>query len=74
MRKVKQIVKQNTNQATITKTRTMNLASKSGVPGAIRTLDPLLRRQLLCPPELQGQKLNHHNLARAEIGGQPSSS
>ena len=28
--------------------------SYSGVPGAIRTLDPLLRRQLLCPTELQG--------------------
>ena len=29
--------------------------SYSGVPGGIRTHDPLLRRQLLYPPELQGQ-------------------
>jgi hypothetical protein len=26
-----------------------------GVPGETRTLDPLLRRQLLYPPELQGR-------------------
>jgi hypothetical protein len=32
----------------------LNLASKFGVPGAIRTLDPLLRRQPLYPAELQG--------------------
>ena len=30
---------------------------KYGVPGRIRTRDPLLRRQLLCPTELQGR--NH---------------
>jgi hypothetical protein len=29
--------------------------NNSGVPGAIRTLDPLLRRQLLYPTELQAQ-------------------
>ena len=31
------------------------LASKNGVPGGIRTHDPLLRRQPLYPAELQGQ-------------------
>ena len=31
--------------------------SYSGVPGEIRTLDLLLRRQPLCPAELQGQPL-----------------
>ncbi len=32
----------------------IKLASISGVPGGIRTHDPLLRRQLLYPAELQG--------------------
>jgi hypothetical protein len=31
------------------------LASKTGIPGEIRTHDPLLRRQLLYPAELQGR-------------------
>ena len=31
------------------------VAQLCGVPGGIRTHDPLLRRQLLCPAELQGQ-------------------
>ena len=52
MKKVKQIVKQK-----------VNLRS---VPGAIRTLDPLLRRQLLCPTELQGQAVYYPNVARGE--------
>jgi hypothetical protein len=30
---------------------------KTGAPGAIRTPDPLLRRQLLYPPELQARKV-----------------
>ncbi len=38
----------------------------SGVPGAIRTLDPLLRRQLLCPTELQGQAVYYSNVTRGE--------
>ena len=38
----------------------------SGVPGAIRTLDPLLRRQPLCPTELQGQAIYYSNVARGE--------
>ena len=33
------------------------VCSESGVPGEIRTHDPLLRRQLLCPAELQGRAL-----------------
>ena len=37
----------------------------NGVPGAIRTLDPLLRRQLLCPSELQGQVFHYPNVAQA---------
>jgi hypothetical protein len=32
------------------------LDSHSGIPGEIRTHDPLLRRQLLYPAELQGLK------------------
>ena len=31
-------------------------SNKYGVPGGIRTPDPRLRRPLLCPAELQGQK------------------
>ena len=50
MKRVKQSVKQNTGFC--------------GVPGAIRTLDPLLRRQPLCPTELQGhaKKAEGNNL------------
>ena len=54
MKKVKQIVKQSINQPGKSIRKTAILASKYGVPGATRTLDPLLRRQLLCPAELQG--------------------
>ena len=32
--------------------------NNSSVPGAIRTHDPLLRRQLLYPTELQGPDCN----------------
>ena len=46
----------------------INLATKSGVPGGIRTHDLLLRRQPLYPPELQGQIIHHSNLAR--VGGE----
>ena len=51
--KVKQTVKQKDR----VKGGTLKMGknrSYSGVPGAIRTLDPLLRRQPLCPTELQG--------------------
>jgi hypothetical protein len=34
--------------------KSRNLASKNGLPGGIRTLDHLLRRQMLYPAELQG--------------------
>ena len=55
MKKVKQIVKQN-NIFRVRKDRIYpNLKLKSGVPGGIRTHDPLLRRQLLYPTELQGR-------------------
>jgi hypothetical protein len=54
MRKVKQIVKQNRDYRGIPLAVGQNFEAKYGVPGAIRTLDPLLRRQPLCPPELQG--------------------
>ena len=53
--KVKQFVKQTVNGKNLEKTLSENLASKSGIPGEIRTHDPLLRRQLLCPAELQGR-------------------
>ena len=39
------------------------MAGLDGVPGGIRTLDPLLRRQPLCPTELQG-----HCIARRFYG------
>ena len=32
----------------------LNLALKSGTPGATRTPDTRFRKPLLCPPELQG--------------------
>jgi hypothetical protein len=54
MEKVKQIVKQKDGA----KGRTLKMdknRSYSGVPGGIRTHDPLLRRQPLCPAELQGR-------------------
>ena len=38
--------------------KSLKLASNSGVPGATRTPDPLLRRQLLYPAELQGRILS----------------
>ncbi len=56
MRKVKQIVKQSVRGTGQGITKSTDLASKTGVPGEIRTLDPLLRRQPLYPPELQGLK------------------
>ena len=34
---------------------TVGLLCGPGVPGRIRTRDPLLRRQPLCPAELQGR-------------------
>ncbi len=54
MRKVKQIVKQMDRAKGGTAKMGKN-RSYSGVPGGIRTHDPLLRRQPLCPTELQGQ-------------------
>ncbi len=53
MKKVKQIVKQNGKPRRLKVGIMANLKLKSGIPGAIRTLDPLLRRQLLYPTELQ---------------------
>jgi hypothetical protein len=53
-----QIVKQNVKQTLKQKNRggikLLKTDSKTGIPGGIRTHDPLLRRQLLCPAELQG--------------------
>ena len=46
------------------------VAQLCGVPGAIRTLDPLLIRQLLCPTELQGQTIYGVNLAQGWREGQ----
>ena len=62
MRKVKQIVKQNGILTDSNHRRTIELCLKNGVPGATRTLDPLLRRQPLYPTELQGQVANYSNL------------
>ena len=33
----------------------VSVTKQNGAPGATRTPDPLLRRQLLCPTELQGR-------------------
>ena len=54
---VKRIAKQLSEQETLRSGSPRNLASNYGVPGATRTRDPLLRRQLLYPAELQGQYL-----------------
>ncbi len=62
MKKVKQSVKQISRAGKSLHNTGLN-RSYSGVPGAIRTLDPLLRRQLLCPAELQGQTIYHLNVA-----------
>ncbi len=56
MRKVKQIVKQNRGLGVMTGQTRRTIEAETGVPGAIRTLDPLLRRQPLYPPELQGHE------------------
>ena len=53
MKKVKQIVKQN-NRAGSSLHNNIKSVAKSGVPGGARTHDLLLRRQPLCPTELQG--------------------
>ena len=53
MKKVKQTVKQKDRAKGGTLQMGKN-RSYSGVPGEIRTHDPLLRRQLLYPAELQG--------------------
>ena len=54
MKKVKQIVKQN-SRAGYSLHNNIESEAKSGVPGGIRTHGPLLRRQPLCPAELQGR-------------------
>ena len=51
--KVKQTVKQN-SRAESALHNNSGKRDYSGVPGGIRTHDPLLRRQPLCPTELQG--------------------
>ncbi len=53
MKKVKQIVKQNSRAGSSLHNNIKSVA-RSGVPGEIRTHDPLLRRQPLYPAELQG--------------------
>ncbi len=45
MRKVKQIVKQNRGYRGVTLAVGQDFEAKTGVPGGIRTHDPLLRRQ-----------------------------
>ncbi len=39
-----------------------------GVPGGIRTHDPLLRRQPLYPTELQGQGIVYHSNVAQGLG------
>ena len=58
MKKVKQMLNKTTKQIILSGGKSQKLASKSGVPGEIRTHDPLLRRQLLCPTELQGHVIS----------------
>jgi hypothetical protein len=57
LQKVKQIVKHLRKTKRTGWHSPTKLASKPGVPGATRTRDPLLRRQLLYPTELQGHTL-----------------
>ena len=66
MKKVKHLLNKTTRQTTLDGGESRKLALKSGVPGGIRTLDPLLRRQPLCPTELQGQAVYYSNVARAK--------
>ena len=49
MRKVKQIVKQNSGLGVMTKRTRRSVEANSGVPGESRTHDLLLRRQSLYP-------------------------
>jgi hypothetical protein len=58
--KVKQIVKQSGKKSGQSSRKITNLATKPGVPGGTRTHSPLLRRQLLCPIELQGQSSSQY--------------
>ena len=58
MRKVKQMLNDTGGQMTIDEGYSRKSVSKYGVPGATRTPDPLLRRQLLYPTELQGLVAN----------------
>ncbi len=53
MKKVKQIVKQNLRLGDSLHNN-RRIRTQNGVPGGIRTHDPLLRRQPLYPAELQG--------------------
>lgn len=52
MAKIKQIIKQSKKNGSMNNHRAVYV--HDGVPGATRTPDPLLRRQLLYPTELQG--------------------
>ncbi len=63
MRKVKQIVKQSSNSRKTSELQSPVLRLNGSVPGGIRTHDPLLRRQPLCPTELQGLAVYHVNVA-----------
>ena len=47
-----------------TESECQSVAQLRGVPGGIRTHDPLLRRQLLYPAELQGHLLYYSIRAR----------
>ena len=57
------------------KSKTLNDVTDSkwinGEPGVIRTRDPLLRRQMLCPAELRARKTHFNSIAQhsPEVAG-----
>jgi hypothetical protein len=55
-----------------------NIRGKRGgkgcAPGEIRTPDPLLRRQMLYPPELQALRIRMPRWAIGEVGFEPTTS
>ncbi len=59
MKNVKQMLNNSKGKPSVKARKSRNLKLKSGVPGGIRTHDPLLRRQPLYPTELQGHAVSY---------------
>ncbi len=54
--------------------RRLNFIDKNGDPAGIRTRDPLLRRQLLYPAELQGRTYSMYHTELKRIKGKINNS